>query len=53
VTVRALTWAERPDLAQRGPSSEAVWPEYNLHGDVFDGWWTPLLEQLPEYQFAL
>jgi hypothetical protein len=53
VTVRALTWAQRPDLAQRGPSSEAVWPEYNLHGDIFNDWWTPLLEELPEYQFAL
>jgi GNAT superfamily N-acetyltransferase len=48
-----MTWAERPDLAERGPPSEAVWPEYNLHGDVFDDWWTPLLEELPEYQFAL
>jgi GNAT superfamily N-acetyltransferase len=53
VTVRLLTWAERPDLAERGPESKAVWPEYNLHGDVFDQWWTPLLEELPEYQFAL
>jgi GNAT superfamily N-acetyltransferase len=53
VTVRLLTWAERPDLAERGPESKAVWPEYNLHGDVFDRWWTPLLEELPEYQFAL
>ena len=53
MTVRLLTWAERPDLAERGPRSEAVWPEYNLHGDVFDLWWTPLLEELPEYQFAL
>ena len=34
MTVRLLTWAERPGLAARGPRSEAVWPEYNLHGDV-------------------
>lgn len=53
VTVRLLTWVERPDLAERGPASELVWPEYNLHGDVFADWWTPLLEELPEYQFAL
>jgi hypothetical protein len=53
VTVRLLTWAERPDLAERGPPPETVWPEYNNHGDVFDYWWTPLLEELPEYQFAL
>jgi GNAT superfamily N-acetyltransferase len=53
VTLLTLTWAERPDLAERGPLAEAVWPEYNLHGDVFDDWWMPLLEELPEYQFAL
>jgi GNAT superfamily N-acetyltransferase len=53
VTVRLLTWAERPDLAERGPASELVWPEYNLHGDVFADWWAPLLEELPDYQFAL
>jgi GNAT superfamily N-acetyltransferase len=53
VPVRLLTWAERPDLAERGPASELVWPEYNLHGDVFADWWGPLLRELPEYQFAL
>jgi GNAT superfamily N-acetyltransferase len=53
MTVRLLTWAERPDLADRGPASDVVWPEYNLHGDVFEDWWTPLLDELPEYQFAL
>jgi GNAT superfamily N-acetyltransferase len=30
-----------------------VWPEYNLHGDVFDAWWAPLLDELAEFQFAL
>jgi hypothetical protein len=29
-----------------------MWPAYNWHGDVFDEWWTPLLEELPEFQFA-
>ena len=53
VTVCLLTWAERPDLAERGPASAAIWPEYNLHGDAFDDWWGPLLDELPEYQFAL
>jgi GNAT superfamily N-acetyltransferase len=53
VAVRLLTWAERPDLCDRGPESAAVWPEYNLHGDVFADWWEPLLDELPEYQFAL
>ena len=53
MTVRVVTWAERPDLAERGPASEDVWPEYNRHGDVVEDWWTPLLEELPEYQLAL
>lgn len=53
MAVRLLTWAQRPELARLGPAAEDVWPEYNLHGDVFDEWWTPLLEELPEYQFAL
>jgi GNAT superfamily N-acetyltransferase len=53
VTVRLFTWAERPDLADRGPASEDVWPEYNLYGDVLGEWWEPLLDELPEFQFAL
>jgi GNAT superfamily N-acetyltransferase len=53
VAVRLLTFAERPDLADRGPASSAVWPEYNMHGDVFGDWWGPLVGELPEFQFAL
>ncbi len=53
MAVRLLTWAERPDLSERGPQSSAVWPEYNRHGDVFADWWDPALDELPEYQFAL
>jgi GNAT superfamily N-acetyltransferase len=53
VSVRLFTWAERPDLAERGPASDEVWPEYNMHGDVFDDWWEPLLDELPDFQFAL
>ena len=53
MTVCLHTWGERPDLAERGPASAAVWPEYNLHADVFDHWWDPLVNELPEYQFAL
>ena len=53
VSVQLFTWAERPDLADRGPDSKDVWPEYNLHGDLHEDWWGPLLQELPEYQFAL
>jgi hypothetical protein len=52
VTVRLFTWEERPDLAERGPDSADVWPEYNLHGDAFDDWWEPLLDAA-QFQFAL
>jgi hypothetical protein len=45
--------AERPDLWERGIASEAVWPEYNLHGDVLNEWWGYLDEELPDYQFVL
>jgi hypothetical protein len=53
MSVRLFTWAERPDLAERGPRSLDIWPEYNVHGDVFDDYWDALLDELPEYQFAL
>ena len=53
MSLRLLTWAERPDLAERGPASEDVWPEYNRHGDVMADWWEPLLDELPEFHFAL
>jgi GNAT superfamily N-acetyltransferase len=53
VSVRLFTWEERPDLAERGPPSSEVWPEYNRHGDVVEAWWDPLLDELPAYQFAL
>lgn len=53
VTARVVTWAERPDLAERGPASVDIWPEYNLHGDILNEWWGPLLDELPDFQFAL
>ena len=48
VAVRLLTWEEHPELARLGPAAEDVWPEYNLHGDVFDERWGALPEELPE-----
>ena len=47
------TAAERPDLWDRGISSAAVWPEYNLHGDVLNRWWGFLDADLPQFQFVL
>jgi GNAT superfamily N-acetyltransferase len=51
--VRLTTWLERPELAELGIPSARVWPEYNLHGDVFDELWEPVLQTFPQYQFAL
>jgi hypothetical protein len=51
--VRLVTWAEDPSLADRGIPSRDVWPEYNMHGDVFDEHWDPALERFPAGQFAL
>jgi hypothetical protein len=47
------TAAERHDLWERGIPSEAVWPEYNMHGDVLNKWWRHLDEELAEFQFVL
>jgi hypothetical protein len=47
------TAAERPDLWERGIPSAAVWPEYNLHGDVLNRWWGHLEEELADFQFVL
>lgn len=53
MTLTMHTAAERPDLWERGIPSEAVWPEYNLHGDVLNRWWGYLAEELPQFQFVL
>jgi hypothetical protein len=47
------TAAERPDFWERGLDSAAVWPEYNLHGDVLNQWWGLLDVELPQFQFVL
>ena len=51
--VSLYTAAERPDLWARGVASADVWPEYNLHGDVLNPWWSHLDEELAEFQFVL
>jgi hypothetical protein len=53
MTFTMHTASERPDLWERGVPDEAVWPEYNLHGDVLGRWWRYLDEELPDFQFVL
>jgi hypothetical protein len=50
--VEAFTFRERPDLNGRVESGD-VWPEYNMHGDVANRFWGRMIDELPEYQFAL
>ena len=30
-----------------------IWPEYNLHGDVLNFYWSRLYEVFPDFQFVL
>jgi hypothetical protein len=50
--LRAVTYRERPELRGRVDSAE-VWPEYNLHGDITNRFWSRLYDELADYQFAL
>ncbi len=53
MATRVFTVAERPELADRGIPDEAVWPEYNLHGEVAPRLWPRLYDDLPQFQFGL
>ena len=54
MTLRAVTCAERPDLWQRSDEEiTGVWPEYNVHGDVINGYWGRLDEDFGDFQFVL
>jgi len=53
MTVRIVTVAERPELADLGIPDGEVWPEYNLHGDVTTRLWWRLYDNLPAFQFVL
>jgi GNAT superfamily N-acetyltransferase len=44
----------RPDLRERARArADAVWPEYNKHGDVLNEYWGHLDEVFPDFQFVL
>jgi GNAT superfamily N-acetyltransferase len=54
MAVTAIRYTERPELwEQTARLSEAVWPEYNVHGEVVSGYWNRLFGDFPEFQFAL
>jgi GNAT superfamily N-acetyltransferase len=47
------TAAERPDLSRGADFAGAVWPEYNLHGDVMNAHWPRLAGEFADFQFVL
>jgi len=51
--VQVFTYAERPDLADRGDEVGDVFPEFLYHGDVTNLHWGRLREDLPELQLVL
>ena len=54
MAVVAVRFSDDPRLWEHidGLSAE-VWPEYNLHGDVLNLFWSRLYEVFPDYQFVL
>jgi hypothetical protein len=54
VKLRAVTAAERPDLWKRSDEEiTGVWPEYNVHGDVLNEYWSRLEDEFADFQFVL
>jgi GNAT superfamily N-acetyltransferase len=49
-----IRYAERPELWEDTAAvSQAVWPEYNQHGEVLERYWGKLFDEFPEFQFVL
>lgn len=54
MSAQIFTCAERPDLWERSQVEiDGVWPEYNLHGDVLNRYWSSLPEVFQDFQFVL
>jgi hypothetical protein len=54
VSATVIRFAERPELWEHsGSLSQAVWPVYNLHGEVLNRYWGLLFDEFPESQFVL
>ncbi|HXW78211.1 MAG TPA: hypothetical protein VEJ84_01865 [Acidimicrobiales bacterium] len=52
MSVVAVRYSEGFDRYERFGGRD-VWPEYNLHGDVLNRYWSRLYDVFPEYQFVL
>ena len=53
MSMRIVTFAERPDLIDRLGFLDKVWPEYNKHGEVLNRYWGSLWTAFPEFQIVL
>jgi hypothetical protein len=51
---QVVRYSERPELWDSiGDLSGEVWPEYNLHGETLNHYWSQLYDVFPEWQFVL
>src|SRR5512142_823250 len=54
MAITVIRYSERPELwADTDAVSQAVWPEYNNHGEVLNRYWGRLFEEFPDFQFVL
>jgi hypothetical protein len=54
MAITVIRYSERPELWEDTEAvSQAVWPEYNHHGEVLNRYWDRLFEDFPEFQFVL
>lgn len=54
MAIKVLRYSERPELWEDTEAvSQAVWPEYNHHGEVLNRYWGRLFSEFPEFQFVL
>jgi GNAT superfamily N-acetyltransferase len=54
MAMTVIRYSERPELwDETAAVSQAVWPEYNQHGEVLERYWGRLFDEFPEFQFVL
>lgn len=49
-----VRYSERPELwGEWWEASDEIWPEYNVHGEDLNKYWSRLYDEFPDWQFAL
>lgn len=51
--MQVVTYAERPDLAERTDEIDDPWPEFIHHAAITSRYWSGMREQYPELQLVL